>query len=278
MYPTLTAFHIRELDRLVQVQSYALSHLVALAAFVGLTAWIHARRCGSAVAAVDVLLAAVPAGVVGAALLGATTSGVWPDLALESLWRGHKSAYGGLLTGSLVGVIALKSLRLDVWSFLDAATPGLALGAFFCRVGCFLGGCCWGRPTTARVAVRFPPDHDGMLGLADESWGLHPTQLYLAAAALAVAAVALAMRGRRHGQAGDCFLSAAALYAASSFGIEVLRADPGRWFGLGLSHNQWISAAIVAAVGLRIAFERRGGCVGPMVADRSVDVPPGEAR
>jgi phosphatidylglycerol:prolipoprotein diacylglycerol transferase len=257
MHPILTAFHIRQLDWLVQVQSYALLHLVALAAFSGLTVRFHARQTGSSVAAVDVLLAAVPAGLAGAALLGAITSGVWPGLTLEDFWRGHKSAYGGLLAGAFAGAIALRSLRLDAWPFFDAATPGLALGAFFCRIGCFLGGCCWGRPTASRLAVRFPPDHDGMLRLPDASWGLHPTQLYLAAAALAVAAVALVMRRRGRARPGGCFLTAAALYGASAFCIEALRDDPGRWFALGLSHNQWISAAIAAAIAARALLAAR---------------------
>lgn len=251
MEPILTAFYVPQLDSLVQVQSYALAHLLALTVLVALTGWIHARDGGTAGAAIDVLLAAVPAGLIGAALLGFLTSGVWPGLELKGLWSGYRSAYGGLLFGALTGAVAARVRGLDVASFCDAAAPGLAFGAFLCRLGCFLAGCCWGRATTSGMGVRFPIDHAGMLQLpaGEEAWGLHPTQLYLAAAALTIAVVALVMWGLGAGRPGTRFLVAAALYAASTLGIELLRADPGRWFALGLSHNQWISLAILVVIG-----------------------------
>jgi prolipoprotein diacylglyceryltransferase len=59
------------------------------------------------------------------------------------------------------------------------------------------------------------------------------------------------MRRRGIGRPGDRFASAAILYAASTLGIEFLRADPGRWFALGMSHSQWISGVILVGFALR---------------------------
>ena len=53
--------------------------------------------------------------------------------------------------------------------------------------------------------------------------GLHPTQLYLAAAALGIAILLLILRRRSPGRPGARFRCGAVLYAVTVFGIEFLR-------------------------------------------------------
>ena len=36
---------------------------------------------------------------------------------------------------------------LPVWGVADSLAPSIALGTALGRVGCFLNGCCYGRPT-----------------------------------------------------------------------------------------------------------------------------------
>ncbi|HZP42318.1 MAG TPA: prolipoprotein diacylglyceryl transferase family protein, partial [Candidatus Binatia bacterium] len=140
--------------------------------------------------------------------------------------------------------------RLPLGKLFDAGAPGLAVGAAIARIGCFCAGCCYGRPTDSVLGVHFPYGHLGMAQLAaGDPRGLHPTQLYLAASALAIAAILLALGRRGRRRPGDLFLLGTALYAASAFAIEFLRDDPGRWFGGGLSHSQWISLAILVVLG-----------------------------
>src|SRR5438034_633051 len=103
----------------------------------------------------------------------------------------------------------------------------------------------------ALLGVRFPEGHPGMAKLLPgDPRGLHPTQLYLAASALGIGLLLLVLRRRGPGRPGHRFALAAALYAATTFAIEFLRDDPGRWFGLGVSHSQWISGAIFVASAL----------------------------
>ena len=47
-------------------------------------------------------------------------------------------------------------LGLPMWTVADALTPSLALGTVFGRVGCFLNGCCYGRPTALPWGVIVP--------------------------------------------------------------------------------------------------------------------------
>ena len=46
----------------------------------------------------------------------------------------------------------------------------------FGRVGCFLNGCCYGRPTTLPWGVKFPPGSFASLEFGDTP--VHPSQLY----------------------------------------------------------------------------------------------------
>jgi phosphatidylglycerol:prolipoprotein diacylglycerol transferase len=248
MEPILFAFAVPHLGWVVRVQAYPLAHLLALLTLVGMTLRIYGRRVGSAAAALDVLLAAVPAALLGAVLLGAVTSGATPSFRVTTFWSGYRSAYGGLLGGTFTAWLVARLRGLPVGLLFDSAAPGVAVGAVFCRLGCFLAGCCWGRPTESMVGLRFPFDHPGMSRLPPGGdWGLHPTQLYLAASALAVGLFLLLWRRRRTVRPGTRFLLGAAAYALSVFCVEFLRADPGRWHAFGLSHNQWISIGVFAA-------------------------------
>ena len=257
MAPVLTVVQLPHFDGFVRILAYPLAHALAFVSLVGLTLWLYRRETGSAGPALDVLLVAVPAGLVGSAILGALTSGITPQFRLSSLWSGYRSAYGGLLAGIAAGCLAMRWRRIPRAMFLDCATPGLAAGVFCCRLGCFLAGCCWGWPTKSFFGLEFPFDHPGMLALPHgEGWKLLPTQLYLAASALVILCIAIVLRRRPSTRVGLVFVIAASIYALTTFLIEFLRADPARRFLAGLSHNQWISLAILVASLISVLLRR----------------------
>ena len=64
----------------------------------------------------------------------------------------------------------LAALALPFGAFWDAATFTLLVGMIFTRVGCLLNGCCAGRPSEGRLALRLP----GQAGLWERR---HPVQL-----------------------------------------------------------------------------------------------------
>jgi phosphatidylglycerol:prolipoprotein diacylglycerol transferase len=92
------------------------------------------------------------------------------------------SLYGGILGAFLVLLAVVRYLHLDLLSVLDAFT--VPSGAAFCisRVGCFLNGCCKGKPTDFFLGVVFPerqkPILSGLLGAFMKPQPVHPTQLY----------------------------------------------------------------------------------------------------
>lgn len=95
--------------------------------------------------------------------------------------------YAGLLAGILFAAVYLPLVRLPLWRVADVVAAGTALGYAIARVGCFLGGCCHGRPSSVPWAVQFP-------GL---STPVHPTQLYEAGLQLAAFFILLRVLARK---------------------------------------------------------------------------------
>ena len=89
--------------------------------------------------------------------------------------RGGMSWFGGFVGGLLAGYITIRRHGWPLAAVLAAATPALAVGQMLGRVGCFLVGDDYGKPTTLPWGVRFPR------GLPPTDVPVHPTQLYEAA-------------------------------------------------------------------------------------------------
>lgn len=83
---------------------------------------------------------------------------------------------GGLILAVLSGLIFLRLTKQPVLTTLDALGPSFALGIFLTRIGCFLNGCCYGRPYSGPLGVIFP--QDSRAGWIYPLTPLHPAQLY----------------------------------------------------------------------------------------------------
>lgn len=169
--------------------------------------------------------------------------------------------YGGLIGAVVVGYLLIRRYKLPWWQTADACAPGIALGNFFGRQGCFAAGCCWGKPTSLPWGVKFSELGHEITGVPTDSY-LHPAQLYESFAMLIVFLVLLWLHKHRRFK-GQVILTYAFLYSVIRFAIEFLRADPrGDVFGLtsltGLSTSQLISLpiAIVSLVVLIIRWRK----------------------
>ncbi len=141
--------------------------------------------------------------------------------------------YGGLAGGLLGGFCYVRKKGLPLVKMLDLMTPPLVLAHAIGRLGCFLNGCCYGKPTSVPWAVVFPQD-----GIAR-----HPTQLY-ESGALLLLFFFLSWLERRRLPAGSLALGYGLLYGIWRFGIEFLRGDNPP-VALGLTVFQWISVPLV---------------------------------
>jgi len=169
--------------------------------------------------------------------------------------------YGGLLGAVLAGYFLMRRYQLPWWKTADACAPGIAIGNFFGRQGCFAAGCCWGKPTSLPWGVKFSELGHQITGVPIDVH-LHPTQLYESFAMLIVFVFLLWLHKRKR-FSGQVILFYALLYSIIRFLIEFVRDDPrGDILGLttltGLSTSQIISLIIgVAALVLLIARWRK---------------------
>ena len=157
--------------------------------------------------------------------------------------------YGGLIGAILSGYFLMRRYQLPWWKTADACAPGIAIGNFFGRQGCFAAGCCWGKPTTLPWGVKFTELGHEITGVPLDV-RLHPTQLYESFAMLFVFFFLLWLHKHRRFN-GQVILLYALLYSVIRFAIEFLRDDPrGDLFGLttltGLSTSQLISLIVGA--------------------------------
>jgi phosphatidylglycerol:prolipoprotein diacylglycerol transferase len=155
--------------------------------------------------------------------------------------------YGGLIGAVLVGYLLMRRYRLPWWKTADACAPGIAIGNFFGRQGCFAAGCCWGKPTDLPWGVKFSELGHEITGVPTDAY-LHPTQLYESFAMLLVFGFLFWLHKRKRFD-GQVVLTYGLLYAVVRFAIEFVRDDPrGDILGLttltGLSTSQLISIVI----------------------------------
>jgi phosphatidylglycerol:prolipoprotein diacylglycerol transferase len=76
-------------------------------------------------------------------------------LSVLTIWDGGLEQLGGLLA-LVVILLYLLYHRLPIRKYFDIIAIGLMLALAIGRIGCFLSGCCFGKPANLPWAVRFP--------------------------------------------------------------------------------------------------------------------------
>jgi len=72
------------------------------------------------------------------------------------IWNGGLELLGGVILAVAIIIFYLIYHKLPIRRYLDILAIGLMLALVFGRIGCFLNGCCFGKPTDMPCAVRFP--------------------------------------------------------------------------------------------------------------------------
>jgi phosphatidylglycerol---prolipoprotein diacylglyceryl transferase len=138
-----------------------------------------------------------------------------------AVWQGGLTLYGGVVAGTVAGLLAARQMSLPMWTVADALTPAFALGTVFGRIGCFLNGCCYGTPTTLPWGVTFPAD--SFAGLEFGNARVHPSQLYFALAGLVLFGVSWLLRKRLR-VPGSLFWTFLLLFALVRIPLDATRA------------------------------------------------------
>jgi phosphatidylglycerol:prolipoprotein diacylglycerol transferase len=206
----------------------------------------------------DVCLWIVVGSLVGARLLFILTrvdDYMRDPIRLVTCWKGGLVYYGGLIGGALATWVVLHRRRAPFFPVADLIAPYLMLGYAVHRTfGCFLAGCCFGRPTDLPWGVVFPPGSAPHGAFGDAA--LHPTQLYTAIGAFAIFGFLLWLR-RRKPFDGAVTIALFFLYAISRFVVEAFRGDAIRGHIGPLSTSQIISVGTAILAAFWFAAARR---------------------
>jgi phosphatidylglycerol:prolipoprotein diacylglycerol transferase len=154
--------------------------------------------------------------------------------------------YGSFLFAIPTMYWFFKKKKLPLYQMLDIMAITTCLVHMFGRIGCFMAGCCYGKPTDSLFGVSFT---DPACYADPKNTPLHPTQLYEAGYIFLVMLVLWYLRGKKKFY-GQLFLLYMILYGAGRFMLEYLRGDIARGFVIEdiLSHSQLIALLIIAAV------------------------------
>ncbi len=180
--------------------------LVVVAVLAGTLLAVRRARDPVVVAACAPLVAA--AGIAGSRGLFALLRG-----GDGTMWSGGLTSMGGIVAAIAVIVATSWVTRVRTTALLDAFVPAGLLALGIGRIGCFLGGCCYGAPTAMPWGLVFP-----------EVGGTprHPLQLY--SALLDIGLVLLL--GRVTGPPGMVARAGCVGFGLGRAALELLR-DPG---------------------------------------------------
>jgi phosphatidylglycerol:prolipoprotein diacylglycerol transferase len=212
--------------------------------------WLARRRCQQSwspvtVEQVDDLIFNAMLGVIIGGRVGYCLVYGWELLLQDPLYL-FKITQGGMsFHGGLVGVLVAmwwfgRSRGKTMWQITDFVAPLVPLGLGFGRIGNFINGELWGKPT------------DLPWGFKIGSEVLHPSQLYeaiLEGFALFVILWVFSSKPRPYMAVSGMFL---VLYGTFRFAIEFVRlpdADPGYLAWGWVTMGQVLSAPMIIAGG-----------------------------
>lgn len=257
MYPTLIKFGSFE------ITTFGL--MMFLAFVVG--GWVltrQFRRYGlTDDLASTLVMAAAIGGIVGAKIYYAILYHSWAELFSRAglVW------YGGMIGGSLACAFVIVRNKVDLLVVADAMAPALAIGYALGRIGCFLVGDDYGRPTDGWWGIAFPKGSPPTTAYALREFGVrvnpaipddavlkvHPTQIYESLAAFVMFMILMRVESRPHrrGRAAALILI---MMGIERFLVEIVRAKDDRFLG-PFTIAQLISVIIIL-IGI-VMFARR---------------------
>jgi len=256
MHPVL--FHIGSFE----LASYGL--MMALA--YGICSWYLYRRLHYIRLDKDtfwnLIFIAFVGALLGAKLLYLIVS--WPEMGttfaerLQNAVRDFRYGFvffGGAIVAIIATIVYLKKKKLPILQTADFYIVALPLGHAIGRIGCFLAGCCHGKPTDLPWGIIFTDPHSLV---APHYLGkpLHPTQLYEVILNLILFFTLQHFYKKPH-KDGAILAFYLAGYALIRFFVEFFRGDFRGGFFLGMSPSQLIALLAAAIAGVIFYFLKK---------------------
>lgn len=188
----------------------------------------------------------------------------WSDpIGWIAVWRGGLVFQGAIPVVLVFVVWYLRRHQIPFWPAADMLFPYVPLGHAFGRIGCFLNGCCYGKPTdvawgiparrvpwdVSQPAIGSPAYLDHLSRFSDVtlqshwSHAIHPTQLYSSLGLLGIFGLILLLRRYWNPFPGFTMPAYFVLYGVFRFIVEFYRGDHNPVHVFGLTDQQIFSVA-----------------------------------
>lgn len=181
--------------------------------------------------------------------------------------RSGLSVFGGLIVGTLAGLVYVRRWQLPVRPMLDAVAPAMMLGYAIGRLGCQISGDGdWGHAANMALKPDWLPTwfwaqtyENNIYGEVIAAPGVYPTPIYESAMALACFGLLWAL-GKHPFRTGWLFSLYLLLAGVERLLIEQIRVNPPYSFaGMHATQAELIAAAMIVAglVGLALLGRRK---------------------
>lgn len=165
--------------------------------------------------------------------------------------------FGSLLFAIPTMLWFFKRNKIPVLPMLDVMAVVTCIVHGFGRIGCFMAGCCHGKPTDSFLSVVFT---NPVCQAEPLNTPLHPTQLYEAGMIFLIMTFLLVFKSNKKFD-GQMFLIYLISYSIGRSILEVLRGDLARGFIIEdwISHSQFIAIIVIAgSIYFYVKLNRKG--------------------
>ena len=244
------------------IHMYALCILAGIVVAYLIGAARFKKRGGDTGELLDIVLWAVPIGIIGGRLFHVFTHpqdyfGVYPNLQetlyhVVAVWEGGLAIYGALIAGTFGAWLGARFSKVRFVSVLDALAPGVILAQAIGRWGNWFNEELFGEPTDLPWGLLIPAGNPAAPKEFSAETLYHPAFLYEFLLNSVAFVVLILLDKRFNLRWGKLFATYLVLYSTIRFFIEGIRLDPSAVF-FGLRTNQW-SAVVGIVIGLAVLY------------------------
>lgn len=242
MDPIVTVLRFGEVERIIGSYGVMLSVTILVASVIAARAAERAKLdVGTTIASLGLVTGGAAAGAFG---LFAIVEWIRTGDPTTAFSQPGGVFFGAPIGGGIALVLSCRAFGLPLGRLVDVGVPAIPAAHAMGRIGCFLGGCCYGAPWDGPFAVTYTHP---LAPAAHPPVPRHPAPLYESLGLLVLALAFTLVPPRRVGS-GERLFAYFVAYGVLRFTVELFRGDAvrGLFFGGRVSTSQIISAAVAA--------------------------------